>query len=99
MTEEEQKYYAGLGYRDIRELPNGELAGLLSFAFTIGIVVGIERFGYRIRYCYGQYSEARKSLEAWDGKGDPPGEWIKAKGRDRDGRVRDEPRKQQEEHT
>lgn len=92
MTEAEQKYYEGLGFRDLRVLPNGEVAGLLSFAFTVGIVVGVEKFGYRIRYCYPRYSEARKSLFEWDGNGDPPGEWIKAKGRDRDGRHRDDPR-------
>lgn len=83
-----------LGYMMVRKLPTGEIAGLQRFAFTVGIVVGLEPFSYRIRYCYDGFSEAKKSLEAWDGQGDPPGEWIKAKGADHDGRHRDEGRNQ-----
>jgi hypothetical protein len=67
------------GYTDIRVLPNGETAAVLRFMFTFGLMVGVDKIGYRTRFCFGTYEEARDSLAAWDGKGFPPGFWIKQK--------------------
>jgi hypothetical protein len=67
------------GYRDVRRLPNGELAGLLRFLWTTGLCVGLDRSGYRTRFCYEGWNDALQALDAWDGEGFPPGWWIKEK--------------------
>lgn len=69
------------GYTDLREI-DGRWYGLYRFMFTTGLVVGLDEYGYEGRYCYHTMSEARNALIHWYGKGDPPGEWIKYKGKD-----------------
>lgn len=74
------------GITNVRLLPTGEYAGLHRFMFTTGLMVGLvhDEFDlYKTRYCYNGQLEARKALEAWDGQGDPPGNWIKQKPEDR----------------
>jgi hypothetical protein len=56
------------------------LCGLMPFLYTVGLVVGITRRGYERRYCYETTTQAHAALLAWDGKGHPPGPWIKLKG-------------------
>lgn len=73
--------YEAIGYERVRVLPNGETAGLLRMIFTVGLVVGLDEFGYRTRFCYPDFNDAAAALESWDGIGDPPGPWIKEKGR------------------
>lgn len=68
------------GYECIRELESGELAGLYRFLYTTGLCVGLDELGYRTRFCYTDYKSARLALECWDGRGSPPGPWIKEKG-------------------
>lgn len=68
------------GYTDLRRLPTGELAGVMRYLFTGGVVVGLTAGGYRTRYCYPTLEEAQQALAAWDGHGDPAGGWIKRKG-------------------
>lgn len=71
-----------LGYAYGRELPNGERIGLMRFVFTVGLVVGIdERGDYRTRFCYPNPADALAAVLTWDGEGDPPGPWVKEKGR------------------
>jgi len=69
------------GYSHARVLPTGEVAALWRFLFTTGLLVGIDRIGYRTRFCYAKASEAIEAIATWDGKGNPPGYWIKEKGR------------------
>lgn len=69
-----------LGYTHQREI-NGQWCGLYPFAFTIGLVVGINRFTYERRYCYEHLDDAAQALFEWDGTGHPGGPWIKCKGR------------------
>lgn len=76
------KLLAGYGYSELRVLPTGEVAGLRNFLFTFGLVVGLDRAGYRTRYCFEHRADALSALEGWDGQGDPAGPWIKRKGRD-----------------
>lgn len=45
------------------------------------MLVGVEPNTYRTRFCYEQLSDAIGALATWDGHGDPPGPWIKEKGR------------------
>ena len=77
------------GYVMLRKLPSGEWAALRKFMFTIGLVVGLDLCGYRTRYCYASPVQAFAALQRWDGQGDPPGPWIKEKGRGLDGSARD----------
>ncbi len=72
---------AALGFQEPRLFPTGETAAVQRFMFTVGVVTGIDEFGYRCRWCYDNYRMASLALSRWDGKGDPPGPWIKQKGR------------------
>jgi len=69
-----------LGYFSPKLLSTGEWAALGKFIFTTGLLVGIDEVGYRTRFCYKYSTDALIALNAWDGVGDPPGNWIKEKG-------------------
>ena len=74
--------FAAEGYIHPRFLPaTGEVAGVFRFIFTAGLCVGIDAIGYRTRFCYASEAAALAALLIWDGAGDPPGPWIKEKGR------------------
>jgi len=64
----------------LREIPGRGLCALFRFMFTVGLVYGIDEIGYVGRYCYSNLADAKKDLGIWDGKEDPPGDWIKHKG-------------------
>lgn len=68
-----------LGYSPARILPSGECAGLMRMMFTVGLFVGLGDF-YRTRFCYQTWKQAKEALYSWDGRGDPPGNWIVEKG-------------------
>lgn len=70
-----------LGYRPVRRLHSGEIAGVMGMAYTVGLFVGLDNSGYRTRFCYPNRSTAEEALKGWDGYKDPPGPWIKEKGR------------------
>jgi len=58
------------------------VGGVAQFLLHIGIVcVGLDETGYRTRFCYEDKRTALFALLTWDGRGDPPGPWIKEKGR------------------
>lgn len=66
---------------DTREIEGLGTCGLMWMAFTIGLLVGIDRNGdYKYRYCYKRLADAREALALWDGKDHPPGPWIVRKG-------------------
>jgi len=71
----------GYGYSFPRLLPTGEWAALRSFFYTCGLCVGLDKTGYRTRFCYETATDAFGALVTWDGEGDPPGRWLKEKGR------------------
>jgi hypothetical protein len=71
------------GYMEIRRFASGELGALHPQLFTVAVVVGLHDTGYRTRYCYEHFNDAQAALQAWNGKGDPPGPWIKQKPEDR----------------
>ncbi len=72
------------GYRHASFLPDGKVAGIQRMLFTFGLCCGIHREGnllfHDYRYCYEHEADAIAALSEWDGKGDPPGPWIKLKG-------------------
>lgn len=68
-------------YLGTRKLASGEWAAVQKFLYTWGLVVGLDEFGRRTRFCYRLMQDAFMALEDWNGHGDPPGNWIKEKGR------------------
>lgn len=69
------EYYSG-------RLIDGKLVALYDFAFTVGIVVGIDSVGYERRYCYSSKDAAEQALSVYQNTNEhPSGEWIKCKGR------------------
>jgi hypothetical protein len=66
-----------------REIPNQRLCCLERYIFTVGLLThatfDYPCYRYAARYCYPTLAEAKEALATWDGKGDPPGPWIKEK--------------------
>lgn len=87
------EFLEGMGYEQPRKVPSGEWIAFTRFLFTWGLVIGLDDVGYRCRWCYATRAEAMAALESWDGVGDdPPGRWIKQKGRASTGKVVDRSR-------
>lgn len=67
----------------VREVPGRGDCAVQRFIFTCGLLVGVKLdracIDYTARYCYDSARDALRALETWDGKGDPPGLWIKEK--------------------
>lgn len=72
--------FLAMGYDCVRMLQSGEMAGTHQMITTGALIVGLDESGYRTRFCYRTLREAEDALIAWDGYGDPPGNWIKEKG-------------------
>lgn len=69
------------GYILTRLMPNGHIAGVHQFAFTFGLCDHLDWHGYGERWCYEEVGDAVLALALWNGENDPPGPWIKRKGR------------------
>jgi hypothetical protein len=67
------------GYRQVT-LRGGRVCAVKGFVFTTALLVGIDPFGYSLRYCYEHAHEAEAALAEWDGTGHAGGPWIKCKG-------------------
>jgi hypothetical protein len=85
VNEELRETLERCGYRALRELPTGEIAGVMSMLYTTGLFLGLTSDSWRTRYCYESPAAAKAALLLWDGRGDPPGPWIKEKPSDRIG--------------
>jgi len=71
-------------YFDPKILTDGEWKGqyahVAQMLFTCAVMVSSSETGDPIvRWCFATRREAKASLEAWTGTGDPPGKWIKRK--------------------
>lgn len=71
------------GYTHIKAMQDGVRCAIQKQLFTVAIVVGLDKGGYKRRYCYEREQDAREALVQWDGSGDPSGPWIKEKPSDR----------------
>ena len=69
------------GYLYPRRLPSGTWIAVQQFLFTWGLMVDLDETGYQYRFCYEHLHDALWAVRNWDGTGDPPGPWIKEKGR------------------
>ena len=68
------------GYEEVRHIPGQGWCGVLPFAYTWAVVVGLTTEGYERRYCYEHQTDAIDGLATWEGAGHPSGPWIKCKG-------------------
>lgn len=66
-----------------REIPGLGLCAVQRFIYTTGLLTNLSfngiSYNYDARYCYPNATDALVDLQEWDGKGDPPGDWIKEK--------------------
>jgi hypothetical protein len=81
ITPELKEFLETEGYQFITEIDGRGVCGVYKFLFTVGVVCGIDNQGYKGRYCFGSEVTAVYAINKWDGTGDPPGPWIKYKGR------------------
>ncbi len=72
-----------LGYSGARQLPTGEWVAVQSMLYTTGLFIVVDGLSWKTRWCYERAEDANVALTTWDGKGDPPGPWIKQKPEDR----------------
>ena len=56
-----------LGYREIREVGELGLCGIMRFLFTCGVCYGLDETGYAGRICFDTWQNAFMFLEEWDG--------------------------------
>ena len=70
-----------LGYENLRLVDGHGWCGTFPYFTTKGLCTGLDATGLRCRWCYQDHGEADRALANWDGKGHPPGNWIKVKGR------------------
>lgn len=69
-------------YTAVRRLPSSDRwIGVRRMLFTWALMVDMDEAGYRTRFCYPDEKSAMSALIRWNGNGDPPGPWIKEKGR------------------
>lgn len=70
------------GYYALKWVDNVGWCGLFGFAFTIGLVCGLNEYGYEFRYCYPREQAifAAVDLKVFNGNSHPTGPWIKLKG-------------------
>ncbi len=81
-------YLEKQGYKQLTEIPGKGLCGLFPFMYTVGLVVGLDKDGYKDRYCYPHSHTALAilALKKWEMSeepvtGDPDDPyWIKRKG-------------------
>lgn len=72
----------GEEFYEFKVIEGHGLCALHRYMFTIGLVCGLDEFGYKYRYCYPLEKgiEALVAIVSWDGKNHPSGGWIKRKG-------------------
>lgn len=69
--------FQGFDYKQI----GGKVVCISPFAFTYGLVVGVDVWGHERRYCYEHREDAQAALETYtDPTVHPDGPWIKCKG-------------------
>jgi hypothetical protein len=79
-----EQFFTEAGFFELREVPGKGLCGLYRMIFTVGLCYNMQEDEfdmYEGRYCFPSLLDAKTSLHEWDGSGDPPGNWIKHKGK------------------
>lgn len=64
------------GYSDLRELPDGTVAGMIRLMFTKAIVLGLDKTGWEYRYCYEDAGRANHEFAKIKSVDDVPAGWV-----------------------
>lgn len=72
------------GYLLATEVRDGPYAGsymaITKMLFNYRLVVGMDEVGWDCVYDYESLQDAAADIVVWDGRGDPPGPWVKYRG-------------------
>lgn len=68
------------GYFNIRELPDGTVAGLYRLIFTTSIATGSDEFGWAYRWCFADPEVAASELAKLESMDDEPTGYIARRG-------------------
>ena len=80
--EEEKNDLEAYGYTDITDVPGKGICAILLGMFEVVLCYDLDKNLYEGgMYSFLTPEEAQESLKKWDGKNDPPGNWIKHKGK------------------
>lgn len=96
MSLEQFHEYRASQYSRLTRFSSGEMGAVAPYLYTFGVVIGLTTTGYRCRWCYATAEQAIAAIDKWDGGGDPPGPWIKQKGRNERGKAVDRSREEQQ---
>lgn len=71
------------GYYNLKEIEGHGVCGLRRFMFTVGLCKDLTKDDFGGRWCYAHADilDSIVAIETWKGEGDPPGKWIKFKGK------------------
>lgn len=80
------RFFEDIGYEYTRRLADGRIIGIarMRLSMAIHISTGIVGESYRYLYNLDHTQDAINDVQNWDGTGDPPGLWVKKKGKDFD---------------
>ena len=78
----DKEWFHSQGYVAVKRLSTGEWLGVHRMLYTTGLCL-MSMDSWRTRYCYENFIDCVVDFVGWDGKGDPPGPWIKQKPEDR----------------
>jgi hypothetical protein len=72
------------GYVNLTVIEGRGICGLQKFMYTMGLCFGLDELSFNGRYCFPHAValDAFYAITVWDGKEDPPGRWVKYKGKD-----------------
>lgn len=66
LPDDQVAFYTDMGYGSPIKM-DGEIVALGPFIYTTGIMVGMDEFGYKHRFCYHTEEQAMMALLAWIG--------------------------------
>lgn len=72
-----------LGYDYARLMEDGTWLAIQRMIFYWALTVVEDSTTWRTYYSYNNLADALVAMTTWDGKGDPPGPWMKQKPEDR----------------
>ena len=67
-------------YTNLRELPDGTVAGLQKLLFTTAICTGLDSFGWAYRWCFDDPALAASELAKLESMDDEPTGYIARRG-------------------
>ena len=68
--------FEGLGYRHVKQLPDGCWVGIIDLAFTTAICIDLNETGYLYRFCFKEEEMAISALTKMQSAEEVPIGWI-----------------------